>query len=71
MFGKSMVDCLVKASNIKKDYGDQYVSIEHLVLALGTHSLTLLLTHSLTHLLTHLLSYSLTHLLTHSLVSRN
>jgi len=25
----------VKASNIKKDYGDQYVSIEHLVLALA------------------------------------
>jgi len=36
MFGKSMVDCLIKASNIKKDYGDQFVSIEHLVLALGT-----------------------------------
>ena len=59
MFGKSMVDCLVKASNIKKDYGDQFVSIEHLVLALGTHSLTSSLalpTYSLTHLSVSLLA---------------
>jgi len=31
--GRSMMDCLNKAGNIKREFGDQYISIEHLVLA--------------------------------------
>lgn len=33
--GKSMTDCLTKANNFKRELGDQYVSIEHIMLALA------------------------------------
>jgi Clp amino terminal domain, pathogenicity island component len=31
--GRSALDCLTKASNKKRDFGDQFISVEHLVLA--------------------------------------
>lgn len=33
--GKSMIECLTKANNFKRELGDQYVSIEHLMLAIA------------------------------------
>jgi len=33
--GKSMTDCLTKANNFKRELGDQFVSIEHIILALA------------------------------------
>lgn len=33
MMGRSMMDCLAKASTFKKEFGDQFVSVEHLFLA--------------------------------------
>lgn len=31
--GRTMMDCLGKASNLKREYGDSFISVEHLVLA--------------------------------------
>ena len=33
VMGKTMGDCLSKASQLKRDFGDQFVSVEHLLLA--------------------------------------
>ena len=33
--GKSMTDCLTKANSFKRELGDQYISIEHLMLAMS------------------------------------
>jgi len=33
MMGRTMMDCLGKAGNLKKEFGDQFVSVEHLFLA--------------------------------------
>ena len=33
--GKSMTDCLTKANTFKRELGDQYISIEHLILAIA------------------------------------
>jgi len=31
--GRTMVDCLAKASSLKREFGDSFISVEHLVLA--------------------------------------
>ena len=33
--GKSMTDCLTKANSFKRELGDQYISIEHFMLAMS------------------------------------
>ena len=33
VMGKTMGDCLSKASQLKRDFGDQFISVEHLLLA--------------------------------------
>ena len=33
VMGKSMSECLSKASQLKRDFGDQFISVEHLLLA--------------------------------------
>lgn len=33
--GRSMNDCLAKASQLKRDFGDQFISVEHLLLAVA------------------------------------
>jgi len=34
-FGKSLLDTLTKSNNFKNDFGDQYISIEHLLLGIA------------------------------------
>eukprot|EP01038_Epipyxis_sp_PR26KG_P012792 gene12792-17150_t len=35
-FGKSLLDALIKANSIKEEYGDSYVSVEHLLLGIAS-----------------------------------
>lgn len=41
-FGKSILDVLTKANDIKKSYEDSFISIEHLILAIGDSNLDFL-----------------------------